>query len=120
MNMDKLSMDVPEEREALQQAFEQIIETIQDHPDQIILVPGTNAKTNEDVAAFAIEQDGQIMPFAVFVMPGDIVPRKSRTQKEIEEREKDKEFVLPEDARADEYIAPLSLDDFEDDDPEVD
>ena len=120
MNMDKLSMDVPEEREALKEAFDQIIDTIVNNPESIVLVAGTNATTNEDVSAFAIEQDGQVMPFAVFIMPGDVVPRKSRTQKEIEEREKDKEFVLPEDARADEYVAPLNLDDFEDDDPEVD
>lgn len=120
MNMDKLSMDDPKEREALEEAFNQIIEIIRDQITDVVLVPGTNAKTNEDVAAFALEKDGQIVPFAVFVMPGDIVPRMSRTQKEIEERESDKEFVLPEDARAEEYIAPLRLDDFEDDDPEVD
>jgi len=118
--MDKLRYDVPEERAALEEMFGQLMEAFRDESTEFILVPGTNALTNEDVNTIAIETDGGILPVAVMVMPGEIVPRKSRTQKEIEERESNREFVLPEDARAEEYIAPLSLDDFgsEDDDDE--
>ena len=36
MNMDKLSMDVPEEREALKEAFDQIIDTIVKNGGQIL------------------------------------------------------------------------------------
>ncbi len=120
MNMNKLSMNIPEEREALQEAFDQIIAVIRDDSETILLVHGTNAKTNEDVAAFAIEQDGQITPFAVFVMSGDIVLRKSRTCAEVCLLEENRELVFPEGAQAEEYKAPLSLEDFEDGDPEVD
>lgn len=118
--MNKLSMDDPKEKQALEEMWEDILENIQEYPEKFVLVPATKELTNEDVTAIAINDNGVFMPFAILVMPGDIVPRKTRTQKEIEERDKNREFELPEDARAEEYEAPLSLDDFEDDDPEVD
>lgn len=118
--MKKFDMDNPEDREALEQAFQQIVDAIADDPDSVQLIPATNPLTNEDVAAMAFETPEGVVPFAVLVMPGDIVPRKTRTQKEIEERDKNREFHLPEGVQADEYEAPLSLDDFEDDDPDID